>query len=356
MSHFRCRVLRVLLLAGIFAFASIHRSPLLASTQADPAKAAIKERLKRVSADVFSRPDRIPEAVRELKAILALDPNLAEGHFLLGIAYRMLGTGELVGESVAELRQALVLNPALVPARFYLAHIYLDLGRAQRAREELEAALAEVPENLQFLALLGEAERQLKNPARSEQLIRQALKADESFAQGRYYLALALFDLGRREEAIKELERVVQSVPKVADPYVTLGTAYIEAGRFDDALKTLDTGTQIDASRPDLRIQLARAYRSKGLLPKAEEQLKIATPQATAAPASPFAQQQQVELDLYLELGLLRQQQGQPGAAVEAFQKVLDMDPEHAAARRHMTEVRKTLQERLQKKKAGGLR
>ena len=71
-----------------------------------------------------------------------------------------------MGEAVAELRQALALDPAFVPARYFLAHIYLDLGRNERAREELDAALAQAPRNPQFLTLLGEVERQLKNPRR----------------------------------------------------------------------------------------------------------------------------------------------------------------------------------------------
>ena len=68
-----------------------------------------------------------------------------------------------MGEAVAELRQALALNPGFAPAHLYLAHIYLDLGRAGRAREEMWAALVQVPGNPQFLALLGETERQLKS-------------------------------------------------------------------------------------------------------------------------------------------------------------------------------------------------
>ena len=137
--------------------------------------------------------------------------------------------------------------------------------------------------------MLGEAERQLKNPQRSVELTRQALQPDESFAEARYYLGLALFDLGRRDEAIKELERVVQSGPKVSDAYFSLGAAYLEAGRFDEAIATLSQGTRVDPSRPDLRIQLTRAYRSKGLLDKADAQLTLAMPRATASLASPFA-------------------------------------------------------------------
>ena len=332
---------------------SIDPSLVLAAPQADAANASIKDRLNRVSADLFSRPDRAADAIPELKAILALDPRLAEGHFLLGIAYRIVGTPEFMAEAVAELRQALALNAQYVPARFYLAQLYLDLGRPGRARDELEAALTQAPGNPQFLAMLGEAERQSKNPRRAVDVIRQALKADESFAQARYYLGLALFDLGQRDEAIAELERVVQSGPKVPEPYVSLGAAYLEAGRVDQAIETLGQGTQIDPSRPDTRIQLARAYRTKGQLEKAEQELKIAMPHGAAAMASPFSQHQQVEFDLYLELGLLRRQQGQLEAAVDAFQKVLAMDPEHGPTRRHMAEVRKLLEDKVRKKKPG---
>ena len=215
---------------------------------------------------------------------------------LLGIAYRSVGSPDLMGETVAEFRQALALNPDFVPARFYLAHVYLDLGRAGRAREELETALTKHPGQPQFLALLGEAERQLGNPRRSMEVNRQALQADPSFVQARYYLGLALFDLGQREEAIQELERVVQSGPKIADAYISLGGAYLEAGRLDDALTTLLQASRIDPSRPEIRISLSRAYRSKGLLDKAEEQLKFSMPERSVTQASPVYQQVQSDL------------------------------------------------------------
>ncbi len=317
--------------------------------QAPQGQGSLQERLTRVGADIASRPDRINEAIRELKEILALDPRLAEAHLLLGIAYRVQGSPDLVGEAVAELRQALALNPRFVQARFYLAHVYLDLGRAARAREELEAGLVQAPGNPQFLALLGEAERQLGNPRRSVDVTRQALKADESFAQARYYLGLALFDLGQRDEAITELERVVRSGPKVVDAYLSLGTAYLEVRRLDEASEVLRQAIAIDASRPDIRIQMARAYRSKGLLDQAEEQLKLADPQGTAALASSLYQHQQVESDLFLERGLVRWKQGQLEAAADAFRKVLDRDPDHGPAKRHLADV-----SRLQKKDTGG--
>jgi superkiller protein 3 len=307
--------------------------------QVQQAGPSTQERLERVREGIFSGKAPPEQAIRELKAILAIDPGSAEGHLLLGIAYRSSGSSDLMGEAVAELRQALALNPGFAPARFYLAHLYLDLGRAERAREELQTALTQAPGNPQFMALLGEAERQMKNPARSIELNTQALKVDASFAEARYYLGLALFDLGRRDEAITELERVVQSGPGAVDAYLSLGSLYVEAGRYDDALTVLRQGVQIEPSRPEIRIQMARAYRSKGLLDRAEAQLKLAAPKGTTTLAASLYQHQQIEFDLTLEQGLVRMKRGQLEPAASALRKALSMDPNHGPANRSLAEV-----------------
>ncbi len=153
------------------AGAALAAGPALHASQAGavktPAQEKTQETLNRVRGELFSGKGRPDEAIRSLKEVLAVDPGSAEGHLLLGIAYRTVGAPDLMGEAVAELRQALEINPEFVPARYYLAHIYLDLGRNERAREELQAALVTAPRNAQMLTLLGEVERQLKNPRRS---------------------------------------------------------------------------------------------------------------------------------------------------------------------------------------------
>jgi tetratricopeptide (TPR) repeat protein len=318
--------------------------------QAAVAPAPIQERLDRVKADLYSRTDRLDENVKELKQILALDPRSADAHMLLGIAYSTWGSKELKGEAIGEFRQALDLNPGLVQVRFFLAHLYLGLGRAGRAREELETALVQSPGNPEFLALLGEAERESKNPRRAVEVTRQALQADSSFGPARYYLGLALLDAGQRDDAIKELEQVVRAGVPVTDAYLSLGSAYVEAGRTAEAIETLNQGLRVDAARPELHIALARAYRAKGLLEKADAQLTLGRPKRAALSDSSDYPYQQVELDWELERGMVRLQRGQLTAAALAFKKVLDMEPNHEAATRGLAEVNR----RLRTKKSGG--
>ena len=306
--------------------------------QAD-AKPQTQERLARVRASLFSGTGRPDDAVRELKEILATDPESAEAHLLLGIAYRATGAPEMMGEAVAELRQALTLNPKFAPARYYLANIYRELGRNERAREELETAIAEVPGNAQFLTLLGEVERQLKNLNRSLDVLQQALAIDPSSAQAHYYLGLTLLDLGQSAEAITELESVVKVGEKRADVYLSLGAAYLDAGRVDAGLEILSQATHLDPARPDIRVQLARAYRLKGMLDKAEAQLALAAPSSNASVASPFVQQRELEYQVYLEQGQLKLRQGQLEAAAASFLKVLEMNPAHGPTNRDLADV-----------------
>ena len=307
------------------------------SRQTNTSTTPLQPRLDRVRTDLLSRTAKVEDAVRELKAILAVDPRSAEGHLLLGIAYRMQGSTEMLGEAKAELVQALAIDPHFAPARYYLAQLYLELGRPSGAREQMETALAQHPGNPQFLALLGEAERQVGKPERALALNREALKSDESFAQARYYAALALNDLKRRSEAIAELERVVSGRPDVVDPYLALGTAYLDGGRVGPALSVLMQATTIDPVRPDVRLQLARAYRLRKNFAKAEEQLVLAKPARVSTQAS--LSSQQMEADFHIERGHLDLARGRLDGAIEAFRKVLDMDPNHGPTNRDLAQV-----------------
>jgi tetratricopeptide (TPR) repeat protein len=328
---------------------AIHRARLLAVLfsvalcatlhSQQPSNAPVQERLSRVQADLFSPSRHVADDIRELKEILGVDPRSVNAHVLLAMAYRAQGTQEMMGEAVAEFRQALEIDPNFAPARFYLAHIYMDLGRPARAKEELEAALHTAPDNPQFTASLGEAERQLKNPQKAVELTRQAVAADGTLLEGRYYLGLALSDLGRTTEAIKELEQVVSANVPRPEACVALGTLYNQAGRFDDAIKVLTQGTKMDPARADLRIQLGRAYRSKGFLDRAEAELLRAQPKPNAPLASSYFEHQQLDFDLTLEQGLLRLKRGQLAGALEALKRALGMDPNDGPANNAIAQI-----------------
>ncbi len=131
-----------IVLAGALVGASIDASQAPVASPAAATKPGNQERLARIRAELFAGTNRPDDAVRELKEILAVDPGSADAHMLLGIAYRTVGSPDLMGEAVAELRQALALDPSSVPARYFLAHIYFELGGTNaRARSSTRPSL-----------------------------------------------------------------------------------------------------------------------------------------------------------------------------------------------------------------------
>lgn len=306
-----------------------------AAAQSAPA-AAVASRLEQARTALLTGAKRPGDLIAEIQGILAIDPDIAEAHLLLGLAYRGVGA-DMVPESIAEFRQALALAPSLVPARFYLASAYLDLGRPERARDELEAALKLAPGQTQFTTLLSDAERRAGNPSRALALARQIPLTDSSSAQARYYAALALIDLRRRSDAIAELEGLVASGITPPDVTASLGLAYLDESRIDDARRMLETATAAVPTRPDLHVALARAYRMGGRLADAERQLARALPPGATREASGFYED--VEADVHLETGLIRMAQNRLGDAASEFTRSLALRPSHGPTHRYLAEI-----------------
>jgi tetratricopeptide (TPR) repeat protein len=313
--------------------------PMHAAAQ-DAPPLAVQQALNRIAADLFAPSPQPAAAIEELKMILADYPELAEAHMLLGFAYRAQGTPDVMGEAVGELRQAIALKPSLLLARLALARVYLDLSRQTRAREELEEALELAPGRPELLSLLGETERQLGDPKRSAELNRQALDADGTNAQARYYLALALLDLQQYEDATRELEAVVGAGGAPAEAHLALGSAYVASGRMDAGLKALREAATLDPARPETHVQLARAYRLNGQHDEALAHLRLAIPpgQELSVLFKPIAP------EVYMEEGLIRLEQNDLDGAAEAFERVLALDASHEPAKQQLAGVRTRLQ------------
>jgi tetratricopeptide (TPR) repeat protein len=293
--------------------------------------------LSRIEAEMFSREDRLPRAIAELTTILAGDPRSARTHMLLGAAYTGTGDRKLLGEAIAELREALAIDPSLTQARFYLANAYLLLGRTDRARDEITFALSARPNQPQFLSTLAEAERRLGNPSRAIELTRQALAVDATLDVARLTFARALLEAGESDAGIRELESLVGSEAPSSTLALILGTAYLDADRVADGVAQLLNGLQADPTDLDLRMALARGLRLGRQFDQAERLLMAPRPDNPAMQDPEYARR--FDVQFHLELGLLREQQGQFARAAAAFRQVLAAEPGHIVARQHLTDV-----------------
>lgn len=273
----------------------------------------VDARLARVRDDVLTRRDRHDAAVKELHALLAVDPDLAEAHLLLGLVHAGRGTAEMRAEAAAEFRQALAADPTLLPARYYLARTYMELGLLERAAEESRLLVEAAPRSAQFIATLADVERRRGRPADAETLCRRALDLEPGFVEARYTLGLALFDLERPTDAIREIEQAVRAGLDVAEAHVSLGRIYLAVGRADAAIPQLTLGVAKGPAQPEALLALARAYRIERRLPEANAALDRVLPPGAVMEAS--ARFDALESDILIERGLIRLAEKRPADA-----------------------------------------
>jgi Flp pilus assembly protein TadD len=92
----------------------------------------------------FKADGKYDEAERELKAILADEPEHVGAHHELGLVYGFTGLFE---ESLEELRRAVALDSGDLKARNDLALTYTMLGMNDEAKVEFETVLEIDPTN-----------------------------------------------------------------------------------------------------------------------------------------------------------------------------------------------------------------
>ncbi len=277
------------------------------------------------------------QAIAELKKAVALDPQSAAGHMLLGQAYLALRSLSMVAEAKAELQQALDIDPTLIWARFYLAKLQIDLGRYDKAKEELERGLEMRPDVPHFLSLLGEVHRKLGSPDLSIELNRQALKADPGLTPAHYYIGLAYMDVKKQDEAIRALEESLKSPHVAPEMYLTLGSLYAGKKRYDEGEELCKKAIALDPSRPEGHLNLAQLYNIKGASDQALKELKLAVPEGKSFPSSPYFQQ--LQADVFFETGRAYQAKRMASQAIRAYSTALAYNPNEGRTHRQLAEL-----------------
>jgi tetratricopeptide (TPR) repeat protein/mono/diheme cytochrome c family protein len=170
------------------------------------------------------------DAIAHYDRTLALRPDDADAHNNVAVLLARLGRPDA---AEAHYRQALRVRPDDVATRTNLAALLARLGRDEEAISEFVAALDARPSHDPALRGLADvvargADRSGSAPAREHLRTALATAADDPVAR-RYTLGLALTELGRLDEATRQIEAVLRLRPN--DPAATRALAAITARR-----------------------------------------------------------------------------------------------------------------------------
>jgi tetratricopeptide (TPR) repeat protein len=137
--------------------------------------------------------------------------------------------------ALVEFEQALRVAPGLTTALFGKALVFYQQKDHARARRQLEALLAEHPDHVNGLELLGSLELAEGNLEAAERLLRRALELDPLAERSHYELGELLRRTHRPADALDHYERALQTAPAMAEAHFGRCVSLLALGREEEA-------------------------------------------------------------------------------------------------------------------------
>jgi tetratricopeptide (TPR) repeat protein len=201
---------------------------------------------------------RDPKGAEAVLVKLCADaPKSAEAHLALGEFYR---SQKRFAEAEGNLQKALALNPTNGVALWAIANVALAQGRISEAEQQFKR-LSSYP-NFQtvygtFLFEQGrrdEAVRELERVARENPDDRRA----------RTSLVAAYGAVNRMADATKLLDEALKKNPKDLDALVQKGELLISIGKYADAEQNLNQVLRLKPAAPEVHYVLAKLHQARG--------------------------------------------------------------------------------------------
>ncbi len=189
----------------------------------DVPDAAASEEDRLTTAISMAGEGRLQEAALLFMEILDESPTHPQAQFGLGTLYDDLGRHEL---AIERFLAASEVDPENAQVRASLGAAYGAVGRFEDADAELKQALRLEPESVEVRAKEGLLAFRKGLYADAEADFRGVCKHDPDHGPAHFYRGEALNRLGRVDEALQVMERVIELQPHNWRAYHTLGMLY----------------------------------------------------------------------------------------------------------------------------------
>jgi tetratricopeptide (TPR) repeat protein len=189
-------------------------------------------------AQLYARQDRAADATRTAERALALDPDNADAHWMLG----MLGV------------PASVMQGDTAPAR--------DRAAIEAAIGHLEKAAAGRGYDLNLPVVLGRLYLQVERPAEAVTVLRSVYAQESGALEAGVLLAQALDRTGQRDEGLAVLGQVLETEPRFFRARLQQAELLERARRWSQAADAYDLAAQENPNAVELRVRQATALLS----------------------------------------------------------------------------------------------
>jgi arylsulfatase A-like enzyme/Flp pilus assembly protein TadD len=286
--------------------------------RADP-KEMIQFHTKLERARTFLNERLYAEAASLLEGLLERDPNNMAAMADLAHAQQRLGYLDEAADTIAS---ALAFDPDHQQLLTMLAHVENERGNRERSIEILDQVLTKNPTNLNAWASKARTQSQTGNSNGARETLVEALEIDEqSPVLNTLYAQLVEWPDGLLVEAEQRLRLATARDPFNTSSGRVLGRLLESTGRLEEAETAYERGLEYTPDDASLHALYAVLLARRGH-PDAEAHLREA-----------IRRESEFRSELYVSLGALLAEKGRNEEAHAAYDKVLESNPSHPAAR-----------------------
>jgi tetratricopeptide (TPR) repeat protein len=243
-------------------------------------------------------PNRLSEALRALEIAESHDPQNARVLNAKGVILFQMGS---LQAAQSALEKAVQTSAAAEPAlgerersviQVNLGKTYRDLGNLEQALNSFRRAVVLDPVSATAHNNLGNIHYRLGDCSNAEYELSQAAALDPQSLSSVSQLAITLFECGQVERSIPYFERTMDLSGAIFNPplYTYLARGYAQQGRHDEAVRKAQQGALLPPHTADAFYYLGQIYEARGAA-------------------------------------------GDARAAADAYQRALELDPQHEQAR-----------------------
>lgn len=208
-----------------------------------------------------------------------------------------------------------------------------DYKQAETALSQILLKNSRIPEVLQMLATIYYDKGQFNKAIKTFQ---RALEIDPGYTDASVGLSIILNDLGRYEEGKKvfnEAKSILDKRATKTDPFVNeklankheeLADLYFQFQRYKEALENLYKALQLSNRRAEITMRIADCYMKMSEWDKAAKELRGIIKEYPNYVGAKF------------KLGLVFYNMGRVTDAIETWETVLMMEPNHQETLRHL--------------------
>jgi tetratricopeptide (TPR) repeat protein len=178
---------------------------------------------------------RAADAEKVVAALLERVPDQRALNYNYAQILTKLGRGD---ESRQYLERAVQLDPTFGPAILQLLDLYQKENEWKRAAQVLQPLIDDDPANLELQRQQAYFWLRAGNPEKARTTFKALVDADPKDTRSQFYLAEALNDLERYEEADGIYRGLLEKTPEEPDLLASFGLSQIGQKKYDEAAKT----------------------------------------------------------------------------------------------------------------------